>query len=48
MAGSVMPIKQDREEGRATDLILVFFVFSATAKVAAPWARLAAEAKGSQ
>lgn len=47
-AGSVIPIKQEREDGRATDLILVFLVFNATANVAAPWARLAAEAKGSQ
>ena len=48
IAGSVIPIKQDIAEGIAIDLVLWFLVFKATAKVAAPCAIFAAEAKGSQ
>ena len=43
-----MPINALNAEGRAIDFVLAFFVFTATASVAAPCARFAADAKGSQ
>ena len=48
MAGSVIPMKALREEGRASDLIFLSLDFTATARAAAPWAMLAALARGSQ
>ena len=35
MAGSVIPIKAEREAGSAMDLVFLFFVFRATARAAA-------------
>src|SRR5699024_2190680 len=48
MAGSVIPIKPLSAEGSAIALTFLFFVFNATAKVAAPCPTLAADASGSQ
>ena len=48
IAGSVMPINALNAEGSAMDFVLAFFVFKATARVAAPWAKFAADASGSQ
>ena len=48
MAGSVMPREAESEEGRATDLVFWFLTFSATARHAPNWAKLAAEAMGIQ
>ena len=43
-----MPMKQEKAEGRARDLVLPLRLLRATARVAAPWPMLAAEARGSQ
>ena len=48
MAGSVMPREAEREEGRATALVFWLWTFSATARQAPNWAKLAAEAMGIQ
>ena len=46
MAGSVIPKNAEREDGRARFLNLWFLVLRATAKQAAPCAKLAEEAMG--
>ena len=48
IAGSVIPIKADSEDGSAIDFSLPLRVLSATASAAAPCAMFAAEASGSQ
>ena len=48
MAGSVMPMNADSEDGSAIALSFLSRVLSATASAAAPCAMFAAEASGSQ
>ena len=48
IAGSVIPSEADSEDGSATDFVFWFFTFSATARQAPNWAKLAAEAMGIQ
>ena len=43
-----MPREADSADGNATDLVFWFFTFSATARQAPNWAKLAAEAMGIQ
>ena len=46
IAGSVMPIKAERDAGRAMERIFLFLVLKATANAAAPCATFAAVAIG--
>ena len=48
MAGSVIPMKAESEEGRASERTLTSLVLRATARAAPAWPMLAALASGSQ